>query len=189
MARETDEGTLTISMTFETKPATITAPHQIEESIDESRVILEKIIEEFASMDSGWQLISVNKMILKTATYNPLGGSSFLPMLPKIQRTKAVLNIQNFDDKCFLWCVIAHIHPLRGALRGNACRVMQYKRYEHELNVHGLSWPLELRQIDTFEKNNVNISVNVMGMHEDSCIVPFVLVSSLVEYMKLISFS
>ena len=134
---------------------------------------LEKIIEDFASMGSGWQLVLVKKIILKTGTYNPLGGSSFLPTPLRIQRTHAILNIQNFfDDKCFLWCVLAKLHPLEGAHRGQASRVSKYRPYEHELRVEGLHWPLELKQLDAFEKMNPNISVNVLGLDEDSCMVP-----------------
>jgi len=74
MARETDEGTLTVPMVFQSNVLTITTEHQIEEIVEEIRMALEKTIEDFTFMGSGWQLVLVKKIILKTGTYNPLGG-------------------------------------------------------------------------------------------------------------------
>lgn len=41
--------------------------------------------------------------------YSPLRASSYLPLPNKIAVKKGVLNIQNEkDEKCFLWCILAH---------------------------------------------------------------------------------
>ena len=61
--------------------------------------------------------------------------------------------------KCFLWSVLAHLHPPQW----NPERVKHYKKYENTLNVKDLKFPMSLSDIPKFEKMN-NISVNVYGL-------------------------
>ncbi|XP_061191773.1 uncharacterized protein LOC133200019 [Saccostrea echinata] len=103
-------------------------------------------------------------MEVNTAEYAPLSGSSYLPMPPKIAKKKAVLNIENVDQKCFLWSILASLHPI-GRL-DHPARVSNYTKYEYELNTEGLDFPLPLSQINRFEKKN-NISVNVFGFEKN----------------------
>ena len=44
----------------------------------------------------------------------PLAGSSYidLPIELKHQK-KGLINIRNNDPKCFLWCHVRHINPLK----------------------------------------------------------------------------
>lgn len=83
----------------------------------------------------------------------------------EIANRKAVVNVQNTDNKCFLWSVLAFLH--REETVKDAYRVSKYKRYENELNMDGISYPVTLKQIDLFEKNNPDDSVTVY-MLEDS---------------------
>ena len=43
---------------------------------------------------------------------------------------------------------------------------VKYKRYEHELDMKNISYPVQIRDIEKFEKQN-NISVNVFGYEND----------------------
>ena len=52
-------------------------------------------------------------MDLGVAVYTPLEGASYLPLPKKIKDKKAVLNIQNKDQKCFLWSVLMAKHPVQ----------------------------------------------------------------------------
>ena len=45
-----------------------------------------------------------------------------------------VVNIQNKDYNCFLWSVLAHLHPPQWKPE----RVEHYKKYENTLNVKDL---------------------------------------------------
>ena len=54
--------------------------------------------------------------------YDPLKASSHIPLPKELQSKKALLNIQNNDEKCFLWSVLAHLHPVAE----NAHRVSHY---------------------------------------------------------------
>ena len=72
-------------------------------------------------------------MQLHIVTYEPLSGSSYIPTPLEIQKSKAVLNIQNDDNKCIVWSILAHLHPAKY----NKCEVYSYRRYEAEINVAG----------------------------------------------------
>jgi hypothetical protein len=75
------------------------------------------------------------------------------------------VNIKNEDNKCFLWSVLAALHPAID----NPHRLHQYRQYEHELQTEGLNWPLPISQVAKFETLN-KISVNIFGWEEEEVI-------------------
>ena len=60
---------------------------------------------------SGWYFKEVINLGIHTANYNPMRGSSYIPLPDWIIKKRAILNIINNDEKCFLWCVLRYIHP------------------------------------------------------------------------------
>lgn len=46
-----------------------------------------------------------------TVKYPPVGAGSFIDLQVELQNTQALINIRNKDEKCFLWAVLAAIHP------------------------------------------------------------------------------
>ena len=63
--------------------------------------ILEKIAT-FLAMGSEWRFHSVIKLELHTVRYNPLRGETWMPLPKKMADKKAIINMQNKDNKCFL---------------------------------------------------------------------------------------
>ncbi|GFQ65098.1 uncharacterized protein TNCT_338041 [Trichonephila clavata] len=78
---------------------------------------------EFENKGSGWEFQEVVKNELKIAIYKPLAAASYIPLPPKLKNKKAILNIKNEDQRCFLWCVLAHLHPVEA----NANRYIKSK--------------------------------------------------------------
>ena len=116
------------------------------------------------TMDSGSQVLfdRVEKLQLKTAIFKAIRASSFVPLPQHLDHPrKGLLNVKNFnDDKCFLWCCLAAIsRPSQ-----NANYVESYIGREEEVNMQGMSYPVEVKDIDLFEKNNQGISVSVFGV-------------------------
>ena len=68
----------------------------------------------------------------------------------------AVVNVQNKDNQCFKWAVLSALHPLAK----HANRVFHYKKFEHELDFTGISFPVKLDDIPKFEKQN-NLAISV----------------------------
>ena len=67
--------------------------------------ILEKI-DTFLAKKSDVRFHSVIKFELHTVSYNPLRGETWIPLPKELADKKAIINMQNKDNKCFL-CVFS----------------------------------------------------------------------------------
>ena len=156
---------------FQTKMKDIYSIREYDEAFSmKTENILQKT-EEFQERDSGWTLVQLVKVELNLNKFQPLRGSTYIPLPTKLQLKKACINVQNQDEFCFKWAIILAI----AKIKKNAMRTSQYKVniYSNNifingvhLNFSGLSFPLKLKDINIFEINNPNISVNVFGYDE-----------------------
>ena len=95
-------------------------------------------IENFNRRGSQWLPVKVYDFRIFTAPYRPMnGGSSYIPAPQHIQNKHCCINIENNDNFCFLWSILAQLHPVNQ----NRHRVNNYRPYLHELNYHGLNSP------------------------------------------------
>ena len=94
--------------------------------------------------------------------------SDYLPLPKELKAKQGCLNIKNNDEKCFLWSILASLHP--GQCRNNLDRVSKCQEYEHDLNMSGIQYPMDIKDIGKFEHQN-NISVNAYG-YEDKKSLP-----------------
>ena len=74
------------------------------------RTIIEKI-SIYQQNGSGWYFKELVHLEIHIVDYKPMRGSSYIPLPDWIIRKKAILNIRNTDEKCFLWCVLRYLHP------------------------------------------------------------------------------
>ena len=88
------------------------------EETDESELyneMVEEIEEEIQKVQnaegSGWQFLKVIKLVLHTTKWEPLYGSSYIPLDPYLANKKAIINMQNEDEKCFMWSVLRALYP------------------------------------------------------------------------------
>ena len=110
----------------------VSTTESIEEQLSQALEKLLKSFEEYKGEGSGWTLQKLIKLQVRVATYSPITGNSYFTLPKKLKMKKAVLNIQNEDNCCFKWCVLAHLNPV--TWDNNANHVQHYKKYEHELN-------------------------------------------------------
>lgn len=139
-------------------------PTTIPEHIESAASKITQSLEDFVQMGSGWNLKKILEVCLFSAKYTPLGGSSYIPLSKKIQAKRAVLNIQNEDQKCLVWCLLAH--KLNITREHNPHRVSHYLSHEHEIQLGSLSHPIPVTKIYIMEKLN-NLRINVFGCEED----------------------
>ncbi|MEM7421859.1 MAG: hypothetical protein AAF364_19430, partial [Pseudomonadota bacterium] len=124
-------------------------------------------VENFEEKGSNWVLRRISSLDLYTVGYTPLAASSF-KFLPKyIELKRAIVNIKNTDNFCFLWSILASTNPVKK----NAERISNYVRFIHTLNVNGLTFPMTLDQISKFTAQN-SISVNVFTCNENERVCP-----------------
>ena len=126
-------------------------------------------IDEYTKNGSEWRFESNDKLEIHTVGYNPTKGSSYIPLPDWITNKKAIVNIQNKDEKCFLWSVLRYLHPREK----DEHRLTRLKEYEHSLNTKGITFPMKLKDINKFEKLNPDIpGINVFSVNENKKFYP-----------------
>ena len=168
------EGPDKIVSSFITSPTQqLLQPFQIDALVSEC---FKKIMEAFVKSEkegSGWILLHCQKLRLRIARYKPLKGGSYIQLPKALSVKKACLNIKNEDEKCFIWSVLAGLHPVSWKDHNN--RVSNYIPFEDELNMNGILLPMEIPDIPKFELMN-KISINVFG-YESQKIFPLYITS------------
>ena len=109
-----------------------------------------------------FKFLFVITFLSATVLYDPLRASSYLAMPKSLKDKKACLNIQNDDENCFLYCILAALHPVTE----NGERVNNYIPFMNELSLTNITMPMKVKDITKFEKQN-NISVNVFGCEQE----------------------
>ena len=119
-----------------------------------------KSLAKFQRQRCNWRFNSVLSLDLHTVTYEPLGGSSYIPLPKFLAAKKAIINLKNEDDECFKWAITRALHPVE-----NQPERIDRERWEASkvLNWKGLKFPVNLSDINKFEDHNSSISVNVFG--------------------------
>ena len=125
-------------------------------------------LDNYEGRDSGWALLSLVSLQLDIIKFIPLRGSSWFATEDEIEKRKATLNIRNMDNKCFLDVVLAAVHPVAQ----NKNLSSNYRKYEHELNMDGIEYPVSLNDIDKFERQNPQYSINVFGYTDERYHIP-----------------
>ncbi|GBM93473.1 hypothetical protein AVEN_215358-1 [Araneus ventricosus] len=126
-----------------------------------------EVVDEFIRCGSGWILDKIVHFELCVAKYQPLRASSYISLPKKLVDKKAILNIQNEDQKCLVWCLIAHKLNL---LAHDSFRVSHYTPHEHEIKLDGAECSVPLNKIPIVERLN-NLRINVFG-YEDNEVFP-----------------
>ena len=142
-------------------------PYEIyEEMVDE---IEEKVREVEEAEGSGWIFVEVENLTFHTSIWDPLNGSSYIPLDPYLANKKALINMQNDDDKCFMWSVLRALYPKDK----NPQRIdKDLKSKQDSINMKGIHYPVDLKAIDRFETQNPNISISVVGYNKDDRVHP-----------------
>ena len=117
-------------------------------------------IDHWISEGSGWIIDNVESFYINIANYEPLSGSSYIPLPKELNNSiKGLINIKNKDLKCFLWCHIRLINPQNK----NAERInKQYRKNASTLNYSGIDFPLKTHDYELVEER-FEMNVNVFG--------------------------
>ena len=71
-------------------------------------------IDAWINRGSGWIIESIESQYINISTYRSLAGNSYIDLPIELKHSKkGLINIKNNDQKCFLWCHVRHINPLK----------------------------------------------------------------------------
>ena len=141
----------------------------VDKLIELSINTIEGGIEAYQQNGSAWYFKEVEKPEIHTVEYNPTKGSSYLSLTDWISNKKAIVNIENKDEKCFLWCILRYLYPKER----DEERLTGLKKYEFSLNTEGITFPMKLKDIAKFEKLNPSLpGINVFSVNDNKKFYP-----------------
>ena len=134
----------------------------------EYRVMSNEILENVANFQrrgSGWIFRKVLSMDIHLNKYEPLSGSSYIPLPKVLQSKKAIVNVKNEEDnECFKWSITTAIYTAKDHPENIS---KQLKENSEKFNWDGINFPASFKDIDNFEKLNPSVSVNVFGYEKE----------------------
>ena len=137
-----------------------------QEMADEIEEEIQKVQE---AEGSGWVFVEIENLTLHTSIWNPINAGSYIDLPKELKNRKAIINMQNEGDKCFLWCVLRALNPTNS----HPERVdKDLKSKQDTLNMEGINYPVDFRGIDRFEKQNPEISISLLGYNKDERVYP-----------------
>ena len=118
---------------------------------------------------SGWVFVEVENLTLHTSKWNPINAGSYIDLPEALKNKKAIINMKNQDEECFKWCVLRALYPKDN----HPERIdKDLKSKQDTLNMKGIRYPVNLRDIDRFESQNPEISITILGYNKDERVYP-----------------
>ena len=151
---------------FNANPSVLTTLNEedIKVSLRDAYATIHTRIDEFINNGSGWSISVIKKSDINISKYTPLRGRSYIKLDPLYSNTKGFVNIENKDNECFKWSILAGLYynDVPEKLKKKRSRVSTWKPYEKELDFTGIEFPIKAdsKILKQFTKKN-NISVNV----------------------------
>ena len=194
---ELDGSTSFTEAFFRTRMEPVLIGDNLDSYLARVAALLRLQIEDFERLGSGWSYDNLISARLEAARYVPLTAGAYIEIPNSIKDMKSTLNINSPDNKCILWCLLAkkcldddkaaedlaksqgktpaEINdlpkkmPPKGKRRHTAS---SYIKFENEMNMEGIEYPIKLKDIGKVEKMN-NLSITIIEWDfEENCAVP-----------------
>ena len=126
------------------------------------------MIDVWINNGSGWNVESIESQYINISTYRPLSGSSYVKLFVELKSSKkGLINIKNNDQKCFLWCHVRHINPVKI----HPERITwEDKKLANNLDYDRVEFPVREKDFSKIETKN-NICINVF-CYENKLVSP-----------------
>ena len=132
--------------------------NKVDEFYDSQVAYLQTWIEKFTNTASGLEIAHCIKLYLNIAKFEPLKGSSYIPLPEALANKKAIINLKNDDNKCLEWALLSALYHDSN----NPSKISSYKKHLGVLNMDGIDFPTPISQISRVEKKN-NLAINIYG--------------------------
>ena len=151
---------------FATDPVIITESTDLSDLYNTMTSRIFELIQNFNNRGSGWQFDRVEHLDININPFNPLSASSYIPLPKKLAEKNAIINVKNEkDNECFKWAVTSAVFP---AKEHGERLSKQMRKDSEKFDWSGIEFPVSLKQIDKFEKQN-NYAINVFGYEKVDC--------------------
>ena len=116
------------------------------------KLILENVFQEilyrtdnWINKGSGWIIELIESQYINVSTYRPLSGRSYIKLPAELRSSeKWLIDIKNNDKKCFSWCHVRHINPVKI----HPERITREdKKHVNSLNYDGIEFPVREKDL------------------------------------------
>ena len=109
-------------------------------------------IDNWINDGSGWIIEEIHNQYLNVSSYSPLIGNTYIEPPNELKHSKkGLINIQNNDNKCFLWCHIRHLNSIDKTPQ----RITKKdKEFVNNLNYEGIDFPISKKDYCESETQN-----------------------------------
>ncbi|KAL4131679.1 hypothetical protein QTP88_008958 [Uroleucon formosanum] len=154
---------------FKTQNKILTKNSNLNDFYTNAKIKIVKEEEDFIMKNSQWRLHQILSLGININKYVPFKGSSYIILPKHIGNKKAIINVKNKDDKCFLWAILSALHPAKK----DAQRVTKYIPFENEFDneLKGIEFPVKTTDVLKFVKRTKDISINIYCL-DKKVIVP-----------------
>src|SRR6266568_96022 len=166
---------------FDKKDNKIIIPGKITESAKNSKYEISNarhvmnahingMIDRYPNQGSGWVINRIMRHFISVNRYMPLAAKSYIKLPPIIQNKKATINIQNKDNKCFMYCLGRALDP--NPDKNHLEKVSKHlKNVCIDLGLDKIKMPVPLKNIPEIARM-LNIDINVFGFNNGGDIFP-----------------
>ena len=106
-SRDITDGEANTTARFGTLPEVLMNADDIDQHITDAGSYLNRQHEAFTSMGSGWKLAGIKRIGVHVATYEAIYASTHIRTPTFLAKSRAVINVQNTDNKCFAYSILA----------------------------------------------------------------------------------
>ena len=115
-------------------------------------------LKNWISHGSGWIVEEIYSQYLNVSSYLPSSGSTYVKLPKELShQMKGLINIQNNDNKYFLWCHLRHLNL--DCVKPNRITEKD-KEIAESLNYSGVNFPVSKKdycKIEVLNKININV--------------------------------
>lgn len=121
-------------------------------------------IDSFELENSGWRLVWCLSLQVAINRCDPLStvGHAYIPLPPALENNPGLLNIINTDRRCFIYCIMASLYPT--TTRPQDSNSYPIGNVHSLFNLKNIEFPVALKQVPLFEKQNPDISITVFKL-------------------------
>jgi len=135
--------------------------------IESGSAELQQKLEIYSSLSSGWTIdyiLEVAFIVTRNCDIIHLSGSKYIKTPNGLFQTQSVVNVQNDDNLCFLYSILAvQKYDETGS---NRHRVRQYTQYLSTFKYDAAMMPMSLKNIAHFERQNPSLAITVFSYNE-----------------------
>src|SRR5690606_28903142 len=147
-------------------------------------------IDAFLHLKSGWIISKIINMDFKYSQYKIIQGSGKFILPTRLKNKKAVINVDNDDDKCFLYAVASCLLNINK----NPQDHKKYKKIIQNFIINNISFPFKVSDVKKFEKYNIDLlkkygkeGINIFWYNEFDEVVPLYINRKCIDDDKIIN--